>query len=277
MLGKLIKYEFKSTGRILPLIYLAVLALSVCVGLSFRNSQFLDDTWGSMVVYAVYVLLVITLMVLTIAVILVRFYKSMISQEGYLMHTLPVKPWQHITGKLVMAVVWSGVAILIILASLMMIGGISGILPEAMAEMNVSLMINEMEYIFGKGFLVLAITAAVVQVIRLILQAYASMAIGGSSVKNKVAYSFLAFIVIMVIVTVVTSLVGMASMIRFLATNSEFAGMMAGNTVEVSALNGGYSSTFIGLFTTQLVIDGILAVIFFILTNHFLGKRLNLE
>lgn len=277
MLNKLVKYEFKSTGRILPLIYLAVLVLSVCVGFSFRNSMLIEDMpWGNMVFFSIYAILVVVLIVLTIVVIIERFYKSMISQEGYLMHTLPVKPWQHIVSKLCMAVIWTAIAVLVLIASLFIIGGVSGLLSEMLADADFVLMLNEMEFVFGEGFLELVIITSIVQGIRLILQAYASMAIGGSSVKNKVAYSILAFVVITIVVSVIASLVSMLFMTGLFAGSGEFAEFMLSETTDMTGLSQGFEQMFGSMFVMQLVMDGIFIVVFFALTNHFLSKRLNL-
>lgn len=277
MLNKLVKYEFKSTGRILPLIYLAVLALSVCVGFSFRNSMLIEDMpWGNIVFFSIYAILVVVLIVVTIVVIIERFYKSMISQEGYLMHTLPVKPWQHIVSKLCMAVIWTAIAVLVLIASLFIIGGVSGLLSEMLADADFVLMLNEMEFVFGEGFLDLVIITSIVQGIRLILQAYASMAIGGSSVKNKVAYSILAFVVITIVVSVIASLVSMLFMTGLFIGSGEFAEFMLSETTDMTGLSQGFEQMFGSMFAVQLVMDGIFAVVFFVLTNHFLSKRLNL-
>lgn len=41
----------------------------------------------------------VALFVLTMIVIIQRFYKGLLCDEGYLMFTLPVKPWQLIATK----------------------------------------------------------------------------------------------------------------------------------------------------------------------------------
>ena len=49
--------------------------------------------------------------------ILQRFYKNLLSGEGYLMHTLPVRPWQHIASKLIAAVVWTVLSFFVVCVS----------------------------------------------------------------------------------------------------------------------------------------------------------------
>lgn len=278
MLGKLLKYEWKSTGRILPLIYLAVLVLSVFVGISFRNNMVWDRIpWGNLIFFSIYMILIVAMAVVTIVVIIERFYKSMISQEGYLMHTLPVKPWQHIISKLCMAIIWVAIAIVVVVLSILIIGGASGVLTEVLAELDISLMLNEMEYLFGDNVLDILIICGIVQGIRLILQVYAAMAIGGSATKNKIAYSFLAFVVIAVIVSVIASIISMGAMMGMFASANGIMELFMGAPVDEAALNAGFDGMFGGLYAMQLVMDGAFAVVFFFVTNHFLSKRLNLE
>lgn len=275
MLNKLVKYEFKSTGRILPLIYLAVIALSLCVGVSLRNSMFTDEGVANLLTVSIYVILVVALIVVTIIVIIARFYRSMISQEGYLMHTLPVKPWQHIVSKACMAIIWTAIAVVVIIVSLLIIGGISGMLAELRDEFIVMMTSGEMEFFLEDKLITMMIICAIVQGIRYILQAYAAMAIGGSSTKNKIAYSFLAFVVLAVITSAIASIVSMGIIRGLFASNG---GMMEVLMDAVLAEAGVDFNGFMnGLFAMQLIMDGAFSVVFFILTNHFLKNKLNLE
>ena len=282
MLGKLLKYEWKSTGRVLPLIYLAVLALSVCLGFSLRNSALFEvfessnggmqDSFASITFLSVYLILIVALAVVTIVVIISRFYRSMISQEGYLMHTLPVKSWQHIVSKTIMALVWVAIAVLVVIASFFLIGGASGLVAELREQQIVAMVVNEMEYFMGNAQIVLLVICTVVQGIRMILQVYLAMAIGGSVTKNKVMWSFLAFIVIAIVLTVINSVVGMTALMNDVVALDSMYGM---TTVEEESM--AVNHLMGTAFSTQLIMDGVLAVVFFILTNYFLKKRLNLE
>lgn len=47
-----------------------------------------------------YAMFLCAVVVITFIVILLRFYKNLLQNEGYLMNMLPVKSWQHITAKL---------------------------------------------------------------------------------------------------------------------------------------------------------------------------------
>ena len=48
-------------------------------------------------------------------------FKNLLQNEGYLMNMLPVKSWQHITAKLIAAVVWSFVSVLVVIVSVLIL------------------------------------------------------------------------------------------------------------------------------------------------------------
>lgn len=100
MLRKLLKYEFKATGRLIGVIYLAVLAAAIVTGIIGRFSDAtIDNPIAFMIFVAIYAILIVALIVVTILMIIERFYKNMLTGEGYLMHTLPVPTWMHVGAK----------------------------------------------------------------------------------------------------------------------------------------------------------------------------------
>ena len=102
MLGKLLKYELKSTSRLMGVLYLAVLIVAAIVGFLARGTIW-QATQGNAIAVVVsgliYTLLIMTLMIVTVVMILQRFYKNLLKGEGYLMHTLPVPTWMLVASK----------------------------------------------------------------------------------------------------------------------------------------------------------------------------------
>lgn len=130
MLGNLIKHEFTSVGKIALPSYIAVLALSL-IGrfLTWLTSRqyIIDNVPSSFVkimktlsslISTVYVLVFISLLILTLFLMVYRFYKNFFTDEGYLMMTLPVKPASLIFSKLVNSWIW------IILSSVIAVGSL---------------------------------------------------------------------------------------------------------------------------------------------------------
>ena len=104
MLGKLLKYEFKTFLRIMLPFYMALMALSLLVGLSegemtpdfIRESSPLAIIWG--------IALVVVLTV-NIIMIIQRFRDNLLKNEAYLMLTLPVTRWELLGAKALTAFV----------------------------------------------------------------------------------------------------------------------------------------------------------------------------
>ena len=110
MLGKLLKHEFKHTGRYILWMFIA---LFIVTPVSALYTKFYSDT--IMYYYeepniifsiiqsflsTIYILTIIAVSATTAILLMYRFYKSMISSEGYLTHTLPVSTTSIIFSKI---------------------------------------------------------------------------------------------------------------------------------------------------------------------------------
>lgn len=113
MLKKLIHHEFIATGRIFLPLYGAFLIMSILL----RVYMEIQKAWGfelpgwlgviGAIPIILYVLLFIAVIAATVVVAIQRFYKNLMTEEGYLMFTLPVKVHQLVNSKLIVATVWS--------------------------------------------------------------------------------------------------------------------------------------------------------------------------
>ena len=86
MLRKLIKYELITCGRTFLPIYLAILLMSVITGFSMNMEIFKISGVSMIILFGLFV----SLVVLTIMIIIQRFKRNLLEDEGYLMFTLPV-------------------------------------------------------------------------------------------------------------------------------------------------------------------------------------------
>ena len=115
MLKQLLKYEFKATSRAYGGLYLAVLAVSALLGISFRVPVLFTAPIAALMI--VYMALVVAIIVMTVLTIVQRFTRNLLGREGYLMHTLPVTTFQLILSKLLSSLVWTLCSILVVLLS----------------------------------------------------------------------------------------------------------------------------------------------------------------
>jgi len=109
MLLKLLKYDLRSMWKQFSLIWGAALALALVTRFtsSFRFRLHARDFQGNIPGFFSAVLLVVLTVMFVIAAVFVirRFYKGLLGDEGYLMHTLPVRAWQLVLSKLTCAAV----------------------------------------------------------------------------------------------------------------------------------------------------------------------------
>lgn len=95
MLGKLLKYEFKASARLFLLLYGALLLVTIINSVLLRIGDNLSEAnWvyslAQGIVMFSYIMLILAVAITTIVVIIMRFYKNLMGDEGYLMFTLPV-------------------------------------------------------------------------------------------------------------------------------------------------------------------------------------------
>ncbi|MDA3731077.1 ABC transporter permease [Niameybacter massiliensis] len=259
MLGKLMKYEFKATGRTFLPLYGAILVVALLNRFLGRNTQGVFEELNKVGDFTVVALvaLFIALGVITIVATIQRFQKNLLSDEGYLMFTLPVKTRSLILSKMIVAIVW------IILSGLVGIAafGILFISKEFITELMplLSEFMSEAIYLLQEevgrvSILVIVqfIVAGFLSYIQFIVSIYLALAIGQfpNFQKHRTAASFIAFFVINLVVNWVLGL-------------AIFAGDFTANVN-------------MNMFIGNLIVL-ILTVGMFEATNYILRNYLNLE
>jgi len=110
MLGKLMKYEFKATGRIYLPLFGALLIVAIIsrifISLSFKVPMAIG--------IGLSVCMTIAIFIIALIVTIQRFYKNLLTNEGYLMFTLPVNTDQLIWSKLFVATIWNIASLIIV-------------------------------------------------------------------------------------------------------------------------------------------------------------------
>ncbi len=266
MLGKLLKYEIKATGRIFLPLFLALLVFAAITRfISFTG----PEKWNTptMISMAIYIAIMTGMFVMTFIMMIQRFYKNLLSDEGYLTHTLPVKPWKHIVSKLLVSMMWivaSGIAAFI---SIMIISLRKGDIAE-LTSFFVTV-VNQFFGQLGVPAYIISIELIIVSIIGLasvILIVYTSIAIGHLFSQHKILASFAAFIAL-----------NTASQIFLTFVDWITGGAFSAN-IEITSHNFVYMEQVIILeIAYAILVTGILFTAYFAMTNHILSKRLNLE
>ena len=109
MLRKLLKHEFRATGRIMLPVIGILLATSVAANLSLRYLLGSDVWFFSMLgilLLTAFGFAIFGVFIVSFILMIQRFYKNLLQDEGYVMLTLPVSIHQHIWSKLIVSSVW---------------------------------------------------------------------------------------------------------------------------------------------------------------------------
>lgn len=271
MLTKLLKYEFRSIGRQLIPLYLGILGLAVVNHFFWfsnpSNRGGMNQALGGLPAIATmmaYVAVCVALVVITILLIIQRFYKGLLTEEGYLMFTLPCKTWQLIASKGITAAVMT------------VAGAFTGILSAMLMGMSLSdwgIFFGAFGKIpWGKLFeahalwplyVVEGLILMLVMLFAAIGHVYASISIGHLFNRHRVAWSIGAYIGINIAQsTIMVIFVQIADKIHL--PFPELAGTSAPWMGHIVML---------ALIALQM----IPAAIFFFGTNWILTNKLNLE
>ena len=273
MLGKLLKHEFRATGRsMLP----ALGVLTLLVLLANVSVRMLDSQAGRFLTILMVMVLILTMIAVIVAelmpliLMIQRFYKNLLSSEGYLMHTLPVNVHELVWSKLIVSLVWLLLTNLVIF----LLGGLSVLhltnmnlssllegfpsmaqIREALASAGVSM---------GDMYLFLAemVLAVVLSGIVTCLHFYAAMSLGHTFTNRKGLMSVLCFVGISIVLNTITNYLGVV-------------GVETLSSVTVSSFRGGLqvAQSTVGIALLYAVFQGVLL---YLATVFGLKKGLNL-
>lgn len=275
MTGKLIKYEFRSILKTMGLVWIALVVLAAFAGLfdvinqrqPYRSFESVANMF-SFITNFLYISIFVALIAVTCVVILMRFYKGLLRDEGYLMHTLPVKTWQLITAKGVVAALTSLISILVALLSIMVLMAFNGGFREFGEFMRVLMgtLGDNPEYI---PVALEAVLLGICELLSSIYVAYAAMSIGQLGQKHRIALSVGAWIGINVLLLVLMTLIGNVTFSSSVATWLE-------ETVDGIIRNSPVRAANLGLWLF-ILIDAVQIAIFHVVSDQILRRKLNLE
>ena len=263
MLGKLMKYEFMATGRVFLPLFAALLIVSVIN----RIFQSLELQVPSVLGIILSVVLIVGICVLTLIITLQRFRNNLLSNEGYLMMTLPVSTNSLILSKLFVAAIWTVVSFVVVVASVMIMAmsgiDLQDIVISARLFFNNILAETTLESTHLVVFSIEAVVCIILSVLSGILFLYACMSLSMLVNKRRWLFTFGAYVVIS---TALQILFSVLVAIGAAAGITEVFDFSAWNTF-------GLSQMIILIF---LVIEAALCVAYYYVTRYMLKRRLNL-
>lgn len=274
MLRKLLKHEFRATGRIMLPLFLILLATSVGANVSTRGMMDTDNKFlnilGVLLVMA-FVIAIMGVCVMSVVVMARRFYKNLLQDEGYVMMTLPVSVHQQIWSKLIVSTVWFALTLVVIcLACLIMAFDVQFIqqIAAGCREVFREIFRNLTAYYAINGTAIVAefLVMCFVGCCAMCLQFYASLAIGHSFANHKMAWSVGWFFIIQFAVQF------LGGTLVALLDESWFHHLLMGWEGNLSGVASLHLSMIV-LILGELIYGAV----FYFLTTYFLKHRLNLE
>lgn len=191
MLGKLLKHEFKATGRIIPLIYLGMAAFFL-LGL-FAKLAKIDFLRGTTSVFLV--IGGVACIIVTYVVIISRYHKNLFGNEGYLTQTLPVSKASILASKAIAAFVW------LILSMVFMALSFLGMfylldLKDIWNELSKLLTQDLKDIIFRT--VIFGFGAMFIQLLLFISEIYFAITLANTKlfIKNNILFSFVGYLLI---------------------------------------------------------------------------------
>ena len=269
MLGKLLKHELRATARIMIPVFLLLL-VSECL---FTLTMFLADAYDLMaldiflgILSTVFTITLAGTLVCNTALMVYRFYKNLMTDEGYLMFTLPATVDGLICSKLLSALIWSACTVLAEALALWI--SARGVFVREGLELlfaeDWSIIFN----LFSTGqwisFILQAILALVLSTSASFLLFYAAIALGHSFANHKVLLSVVFYFAFTFGLQTLGSFLSVFGIV-YLATDTPPLFLDGDPAVIVQAV-----------LLISLVTSLVLAAAFYVVTRLLLKKRLNL-
>ena len=270
MLGKILKYEFKAPARGFFPLSGCLLLLAVLNVVMLKLNDFFQTNGANLlniitvITTTLLVLYLIAIFIVTVILCIMRFYKNLLGDEGYLMNTLPVSAWTNIGGKLIVSVIWSVLSIMIIvLAGAVFAFGISNVTFIEFFQ-GLGRFFTMFSEEFGLDGWLAVFEFCILCLFSLVsfyCVVYASLAIGHSFTKHKMMFSVLAYIVFSIVENIISGF------FIWVLNRIDMVHITVNHVKDVP-------HGFIWLLCAGIA---VYAAVYYCISRYFLSKRLNLQ
>lgn len=266
---KLLKHEIKATSRFFIAMYTGLIAISIIFNLFFgglTTGRFdsSSDLYGvvSVLLLFLYFSLFIATFVGNIFMMAQRYYKNLYGDEGYLMHTLPVKSWQHVATKAIISGMWLLASLVFGMLSVFILSGqwpnFAEIFRELSYEISYAGFSPSVFYIQVIVFILLSLLTGMLPI-------FSAISIGQLWKKHRVLGAFICYIVINFARNIFTSMF-LRSAYNPFSTSFYFAS----NASNMLAAWNEY-------FWFGVITQVIFSAIFMFVSSYLMQNKLNVE
>ncbi len=285
MLKKLFVHEWRSFWKVPAAMCLFALAYALIGALTFQTDLWTSDYWLVRLVLVFgsigyFILLIAPAIVLLIYTAL-RFYQNLFTDEGYLMHTLPVKKWELITAKGLVAVIWNVITTITTLLAVFLVvllismssryGGVTWAdLTESFAQFfhEAIPIVKEMFRMPVWMVALLFLGSFIVGAFYNTLLLYASVSIGHLWKKHPMAGTVLSYIGFYLAISFLTSAFSINSL------NLTMGNIFFASNYTAYASMGDYLLRVLG---NSYLVSAIGILVFYAITEWIMSHKLNLD
>ena len=276
MLRKLYKYDLKSVSLLLVILHAVLLVYTVIgrigIFIAERAQAFVSPEasrlWGIAGAFYIvgFILFILAIVIATVVYLAVRIQKNLFSDEGYLTHTLPVKPTQLLWSKVFVIWTWSVIDFICVMISVFTLITYKDTLPEILRGAST---------FFGTLFGSFGFTNWLEEVITLLaglsqyfgfypLLLLFAMCLGNLFKSHKIMGTLLSFF-------------GLNIILSFLSTMITFIIPGLSPFIQVNLTQDNLSVYSGRLMIFTLVWNILFSAIFFVGSRYILTKKLNLD
>ena len=276
MLGKLLKYEILAEYRKYAVLYIGTIAAAIFFLIFDKGLKQLGD-WQIIDVFSslmaiLFVMLCFASLVMVAVFAIARFDKNLFRDEGYLMHTLPVKPWEHIASKILASYIWVIISLIVIAIGISIVTCSFSWISDLFYEIRRGFMEefsgqNDFDMFMQKTVRTMMIYFTVTMILypaMLLIYIYFCIAVGSLFNGHRTLMAVITFFVINAVSQVITSIFMFSVGYFSIAANPEITPLEA-----------------IGVFNKLMIFSGIFTFILYgamaFVTNYIMSKKLNLE
>ena len=260
MLRKLMKYELMATGRV----YLPLFAALIVISIVNRLLSYLNTNTPQVIGVVIAVVLIVGIFVLTLVLTLQRFRQNLLSNEGYLMMTLPTRTNWLILSKMFVSAIWIVASFIVATISIMIMAMVSfnfRSLSDGFRVVSEFLGVTQAQF---TTYVIEFIVLFIISLFSGILLLYTCMSLSMLVNKRRGLFTFGAFIVVTTAMQIIGSI--LAAIIGAMNISLYF------NTNSLDAYGLSQLLIFI-LLGAEVIMCGA----YYFVTRYMLKSRLNLQ
>ncbi|MDO4331131.1 MAG: hypothetical protein Q4C58_00395 [Eubacteriales bacterium] len=276
MLKKLIQHEWRETWKIPALVLTVSVILSVICAIYFyftpAPTPDVEVNVGKMSFFILYAFAIAITSLLITIYLGIRFYKNLYTDEGYLMHTLPVRPWALVLSKTLISSLWIYLAGILALVTVFPVTFLA--LPKMAyiepADLDELIRMMTSTLFGGRQLQMLFffIPYSFASAVSSILLVYAAISLGQLLGRHKVLSSIVCYLGLNALLSTLSSIFLVPGITGVVITHADDTE----NFYEL-VMPSLMKTTYISSFFVSL----LLTAVCFFLCNYLLQKCLNLD